>query len=169
MKPITPKLLRILREVALFAFVVWVGSTALSWWRAPKLDSNTLPRITGRLIDGTAFDSDRLKGKPILIEFWGTWCPVCRRQAPNIARVAEHYPVLTIAVNSRDAEHIRQWMARENVSYPVLNDPSGRWAQRFHVSVYPTTYIYDADGKLAFTEVGYTTTAGLLARLKMAE
>ena len=165
----TPRLIRLVREAALFALIIWVGSTALSWWRAPKLDSNTLPHITGTLIDGTPFDSRQTQAKPILIEFWGTWCPVCRQQAPNIARVAKHYTVLTIAVNSRDDARIRQWMAKEGVVYPVLSDPSGHWAKRFHVSVYPTTYIYDAQGKLKFTDVGYTTTAGMLARMKMAE
>jgi thiol-disulfide isomerase/thioredoxin len=165
----TPKLLRILREIAIFAFILWVGSTAMSWWRAPKLDSATLPRITGTLIDGTPFDSDTLRGKPILIEFWGTWCPVCKQQAPNISRIAKRYNVLTIAVNSRDKGHIRKWMAEEGVDYPVLNDLSGHWAKQFKVSVYPTTYIYNAQRKLKFTDVGYTTTAGMLARMKMAE
>jgi thiol-disulfide isomerase/thioredoxin len=165
----SPKLLRFFRELAIFALVVWIGSTALSWWRAPRLDSNTLPHIRGTLVDGTPFDTERFKGKPILIEFWGTWCPVCRRQAPNIARVAEHYPVITIAVNSRSDAAIRQWLARHEVTLPVLNDPGGKWAARFKVSVYPTTFIYDAHGALKFTETGYTTTAGLLARMKMAE
>ncbi len=165
----TPKLLRILREIAIFAFVLWIASTAISWWRAPRLDSTTLPHITGTLIDGTPFDSDTYKGRPVLIHFWGTWCPVCRQEAPNIAAVARRYPVLTIAVNSRSDEHIRAWLRDHAIDYPVLNDPSGRWAARFKVSVYPTNFIYDTSGKLKFTEVGYSTTAGLLARMKMAK
>ena len=165
----TPKLIKILRELAIFVFVLWIGSTAMSWWRAPKLDSTTLPHIRGTLIDGTPFDSDTYKGKPILIHFWGTWCPVCKQEAPNIVRVARRYPVLTIAVNSRSNEYIRAWMQEHGITYPVLNDPSGRWAQRFKVTVYPSNFIYDATGRLKFTEVGYSTTAGLLARMKMAE
>jgi len=108
-------------------------------------------------------------GKPLLIEFWGTWCPVCRQQAPNIDRVARKYPVLTVAVNSGSNAKIRQYLAKEGVNYPVLNDPYGQLAARFKVTVYPTVFIYDSHGKLKFTEVGYTTTAGMLARMKMAE
>jgi len=166
---LSPKHLRILREVATFAFILWIGSTALSWWRAPKLDSDTLPHLQGTLLDGNPLDTDIYKGKPLLIHFWGTWCPVCKQEAPNIARVAQRYNVLTIAVNSRNDAHIRTWMQEHGITYPVLNDPSGRWAAQFKVSVYPTNFIYNASGKLTFTEVGYSTTAGLLARMKMAE
>jgi len=165
----TPKLLRFLREVAIFAFVLWVGSTAISWWRAPKLDSTALPQLSGKRIDGTPIESGQYRGKPLLIEFWGTWCPVCRQQAPNIARVARKYPVLTIAVNSGSDAHIQDYMKQEGVRYPVLNDPYGQLAARFKIKVYPTIFIYDSTGKLTFTEVGYTTTAGMLARMKMAE
>ncbi len=165
----TPKLLRIFREIALFAFVLWITSTAMSWWRAPRLESTTLPHITGTLIDGSYFDSEKSKGKPLMIEFWGTWCPVCKQQAPNVSSVAKKYNVLTIAVNSRSDEDIQKWLEEHNVIYPVLNDPSGKWAARFKVPAYPTTFVYDSEGKLKFTEVGYTTTAGLLTRMKMAE
>ena len=165
----TPKLLRLLREIAIFAFVLWIGSTAISWWRAPKLDSTVLPDFSGKRIDGSTIGHQDYRGKPLLVEFWGTWCPVCRQQAPNIARVAQRYAVLTIAVNSGSDAHIKEYMKKEGVRYPVLNDPYGQRAARFKVSVYPTVFIYNSQGALQFTEVGYTTTAGLLARMKMAE
>ncbi len=56
-----------------------------------------------------------------------------------------------------------------NLNFKVINDVEGVWAKRFKVEAYPTTFIYDSKGELRFTEVGYTTTAGLLARLKMIE
>ncbi len=160
---------RILREVVVFALILFVVSTALNYWRAPKLDSDTLPSIQSTLIDGSTFDTANLKGKPLLINFWGTWCPVCAQEASNIEAVSRRYPVLTIAVNSKDDAHIKAWLQKRGVSYPVLNDTSGRWAAQFKVSIYPTIFIYDTEGKLKFTETGYSTTAGLLARMKMAE
>ncbi len=164
-----PRLMRILRETGIFLFALWAGSTALSWWRAPKLNTDTLPVIQATLIDGTPFDSTAYQGKPLMIHFWGTWCPVCKQEAPNIAYIARHYPVLTIAVNSHAPENIRQWLEKNSINYPVLNDPTNRWAHRFKVRVYPTTFIYDRHGKRMFTEVGYSTTAGLMARMKLAE
>jgi thiol-disulfide isomerase/thioredoxin len=165
----TPKTMRILREAAIFIFAVWMGSMIISYIRAPRLDSGILPHITGTLTNGKHLDSDQLISKPLMIEFWGTWCPVCNQQAPNVASIAKKYNVIAIAVNSRSNEHINTWLKEHNVAYPVLNDPSGKWADRFKVTVYPTTFFYDSTGRLKFTEVGYTTTAGMLARMKISE
>ena len=166
-KPWTLK--RILREVLVFAVIIFIVSTALNYYRAPKLDSDTLPTIQATLINGTAFDTATLKGKPLLINFWGTWCPVCAQEASNIEALSKRYTVLTIAVNSGSNENIKAWMREKAVTYPVLNDAGGRWATAFKVSIYPTIFIYDSKGQLKFTETGYSTTAGLLARMKLAE
>jgi len=160
---------RLLREALILAVIFFVVSTLLNHFRAPRLESDTLPHIQATLIDGSRFDSDKLAGRPLLINFWGTWCPVCAQEAPNIDAVAAKYPVLTIAVNSRGPAQIRDWMQERGLTYPVLNDPGGQWAARFKVDIYPTTFIYDGQGKLRFTETGYSTTAGLLARMKLAE
>ncbi len=160
---------RILREALVFALLLFVISTTLNWWRAPKLESDALPRIQATLIDGSLFDTASLRGRPLLINFWGTWCPVCSQEAGNIDALSKKYRILTIAVNSGSNAEIQDWMRQQSVSYPVLNDTGGQWAARFRVSIYPTTFIYDSKGKLKFTETGYSTTAGLLARMKLAE
>lgn len=160
---------RLLRELVVFAIVMFVVTTALSYYRAPTLDSEDIPNIQATLIDGSKFDISKYRGKPILINMWGTWCPVCSQEASNIESVSKKYTVLTIAVSSKDDANIKKWMAEKGVNYPVLNDIDGKWAKRFKVSVFPTNFIYDSDGKLKFAETGYTTTAGLLARMKLAE
>ncbi len=160
---------RILREALVFALLLFVVSTALNWWRAPKLESDTLPQIQTTLIDGSPFDTASLKDRPLLINFWGTWCPVCAQEAGNIDALSKKYRILTIAVNSGSNAEIQDWMQQQDVGYPVLNDTGGQWAARFKVSIYPITFIYDSKGKLKFTETGYSTTAGLLARMKLAE
>jgi thioredoxin-related protein len=60
-------------------------------------------------------------------------------------------------------------MHEKGLSFRVLNDSEGMWAKQFNVEAYPTTFIYDASGELKFTEVGYTSTVGLLARIKMSQ
>ena len=60
-------------------------------------------------------------------------------------------------------------MQKNELSFNVFNDREGAWTTEFKIEVYPTTFIYDAKGELRFTEVGYTTTAGLLARLEWIE
>ncbi len=166
-KPWTAR--RILREIVTFALLLFLLSTALNWWRAPRLDSDALPQIQVTLIDGSRFDSATLKNKPLLIAFWGTWCPVCAQEASTIQTLSQKYSILTIAVNSGSNSQIKAWMKERGVHYPVLNDTSGQWAADFKVSIYPTIFIYDSKGQLKFSETGYSTTAGLLARMKLAE
>ena len=48
----------------------------------------------------------------------------------------------------------------------IINDTDGVWAKQFRVEAYPTTFIYNPEGELKFTDVGYTSTAGLLARFE---
>jgi len=157
------------REAIIFIIAIFIVSTAMNLYRAPRLDSDTLPTINSKLVDGSIFESKSTIGKPLLINFWGTWCPVCATEASNIEYLSKDYQVITIAVNSASNENIKKWLDKKNVSYPVINDASGMWADKFKVSVYPTIFIYDSKGKLKFTETGYSTTAGLIARMKLAQ
>ena len=157
------------KEGLLFALILFVLSTLLNLWRAPRIDETRLPQLSGQTLEGQNVDTLRKAGRPFLLHFWGTWCPVCRQEAGNIEAVARRYPVLTVAVSSGSPEKIRAWMSERGISYPVLNDPYGTLAKRFGITTYPTSLIYDAEGRLKFVETGYTTTAGLLARMKLAE
>ncbi len=160
---------RLLREAAIFAVMIFAVSNLLSYIRAPKLDSDSLPIIEAKFIDGNIINMKKYQGKPLLINFWGTWCPVCKQESPSIDTVSKQYNVISVAVNSRSDNHIKDWMRDRGVSYPVINDIDGKWAERFKVKVFPTNFIYDSNGKLKFTETGYSTTAGLLARMALAK
>ena len=104
-----------------------------------------------------------------MIHFWAVWCPTCKLEASNIEFVSQQYNVLTIAVNSGSDEKVKAYMQENGLTFNVINDVDGAWAKQFKVETYPTTFIYNAKGKLKFTDVGYTTTAGLLARFEWIE
>ena len=76
---------------------------------------------------------------------------------------------MTIAVNSGDDEEIKKFMQSKEASFDVIHDRESKLAQNFYVEVFPTTFIYNAEGKLVFSEVGYTSTAGLVARMAWAK
>ena len=156
---------KILKETAIALLMIFVVSNVMSYLRRPVLESNALPQIEEKLLDGTLFTSKAIEDKPLIIHFWATWCPTCKFEAANIQSVSEKYMVLTIAVQSGDDREIKLYMKKNGLSFKVLNDVDGLWAKKFKVEAYPTTFIYDGKGELRFTEVGYTTTAGLLARL----
>ena len=166
MNPKNWKLKKILKEIAIALLMIFVLSNVMSYLRKPTLESNTLPQLEEKLLDGTLFANKMIEGKPVIIHFWATWCPTCKLEAANIQSVSEKHSVLTIAVQSGDDSEIKAYMKEKGLDFKVLNDVDGIWARKFKVEAYPTTFIYDGKGELRFTEVGYTTTAGLLLRLK---
>jgi thiol-disulfide isomerase/thioredoxin len=157
----------LVKEVAIGVILIFILSNIINMLRKPELESSTLPKIETVLLDGSRFTVKA--DKPLVIHFWATWCRVCKLEAANIERLSKKYEVLTIAVNSGSDREIEAYLKERGLTFSVVNDRNGSWAKTFKVDLFPTTFIYDARGELKFTETGYTTTAGLLARLKMVE
>ncbi|MBD3790355.1 MAG: protein disulfide oxidoreductase [Campylobacterales bacterium] len=158
-----------LKEALIWIIIITVASNVISYLRKPSLSSDMLPSIKMAMIDGRIFDSKMVEGKPLILHFWGVWCPVCKMEASNIQTLSEKYTVITIAVNSESNEEIREYMQKNGLDFDVINDEEGNLAKRFNVEVFPTTFIYDGKGKLRFSETGYTTTAGLLSRMAIVK
>ncbi|MBN2824225.1 MAG: protein disulfide oxidoreductase [Campylobacterales bacterium] len=162
------KIKKILKEIVSTLLIVFVLSIAVNYFRAPKLDSNTLPPIETTLIDDTYWSSNDAK-KPLVVHFWATWCKVCKLEASNIDALAKEANVITVAVNSGSNQEIQAFMDERKLTYKVLNDPNGALSQKFKIEAFPTTFIFNSKGELSFTETGYTTTAGLKARLALTK
>ena len=157
----------IAKELLTAAVAIFILSNIISYIRKPDLSSTQLPQAQVGLVDGTEYTLQ--KGKPVVIHFWADWCKVCKLEAQNIETLSKKYEVLTIAVNSGNDAKIRVYMKERQLTFKVLNDVDSTWAKKFKVEVFPTTFIYNGKGELRFTEVGYTTTAGLLTRMKLLE
>ena len=155
------------KEFVISMVFLFILTNIISYVRKPILDSERLPKLDVQLLDRSEYQVKN--GIPLIVHFWATWCPTCKLEASNIESISKDYEVLTIAVNSGSDKEIKAYMKERGLTFHVLNDSEGQWAQQFKVEAYPTTFIYDSQGILKFTEVGYTTTAGLLARLKMSE
>jgi len=157
---------KLLKEIFSTLIIFFLISIVINYIRKPEIKENiyeySLVDIKGKNIEFKAY-----KGKPLLVHFWATWCPTCKLEASNIEIVSKLYNVVTIAVNSGSNETIELYLEKKGLSYTVLNDFTGTWSKKFNIEAYPTTLIYDAEGKLRFTEVGYSTTLGLKARLEL--
>ncbi|MBI5462203.1 MAG: protein disulfide oxidoreductase [Gammaproteobacteria bacterium] len=123
------------------------------------------PPLAGVGLHGEALSLEALRGKAVLVQFWATWCPVCRVQEDSIQTLSEDWPVLSIALEDTPPETLRAYMNKAGLSFPVLRDIDGTLAARFGVRGTPTAFIVDPAGQIRFTEVGYTTGWGLRLRL----
>lgn len=152
------RLVQIGLVVAIFAVI--------HWWRAEPLATGDAPPLTGQLLaDNSPFDLEQLRGRPVLVHFWATWCPVCRLGDDAIEAIAADFPVITVAMQSGSRADITRHMSEEGLSFPVLPDSYGELASRWGVQGVPTSFVLDSGGGIRFSAVGLTTEVGLRARL----
>ncbi len=155
-------------EIITTLLLILIVPNIISCIRQPKLDSNILPRIQAEFIDKNKFDSSNIKDATI-IHFWALWCPTCKLETSNIESVSKDVNVITIAVNSGSDSDIQEFMTKNKLTFKVINDSQSKLANKFNVEMFPTTFIYDKNQELKFSEVGYTSTAGLKARMLWIE
>ena len=154
-----------LKEILSTLLIVFIFANIISYFKQPSLDSSALPILNSTLIDKTLYSTQQSKGKALMIHIWATWCPICKTEIGNIDTVARYYDVVTIASKSGSDQEIQSFLKERDLEFKVINDFDSTMAGDFKVAAYPTTFIYDTKGELAFAEVGYTSTLGLLARL----
>ena len=106
-------------------------------------------------------------GHARLVDFFATWCPVCRADQGTIQAVARHASVVVVATQC-PAAAVRAFAAAHHWHTPVILDRHGRVARRYGVHVLPMAFILGPRGRIRFVAAGYMTEAGLLARLWLA-
>ncbi len=157
------KIKHYIKEILLFVVVMTIFANLLSLYKSQSLNSAPMTLDSVKLIDNSLYKFK--EGEPILIHLWATWCPTCKLEAPNIQKISQDFQVVTFAVNSGTNEEIANYLKERDLTFHVVNDKESLYAQDFKISGYPTTFIYDKDRKLVFSEVGYTSTLGLYLRM----
>ena len=123
------------------------------------------PMIKDRLLSGELVELKQYRGKPVLIYFWATWCPICKLVNNNIHRIAKDHAVITIAYWPESENEVKQMLQSENLMMPVIVDMDGEWGKLYGVRGVPSSFILGPQGVIQFSEVGYTTEMGLRFRL----
>jgi len=137
-------------------------------WQQSGIASGPAPALAGVLLDGKPAALSTFAGRPVLVHFWATWCPICRAEQGSIDALAQEAPVITVAMQSGDHVAVTQHLRKEALSFPVLNDPDGAIAAQWGVRAVPASFIVDGAGQIRYVEVGYTTGIGLRLRLWLA-
>ena len=158
--------MKIIKEIFITLVLFFMVSEVVNFIRKPDIQEN-IYKYGLDDIKGNSVDFSNYKGEPLIVHFWGTWCPVCQLEASNIQALSQKNNLISIAVNSGTDETIEAFMRQKHLDYRVINDEKGTLAKKFNITAYPSTLIYNAKGELKFTEVGYSTTLGLQARIEL--
>ena len=98
------------------------------------------------------------RGKPVIINFWATWCPPCREEIPSMNRAwqaLEQEGIAMLAINmGEDEDTIFIFTADYPADFPILLDRSGEVTEQWPVKGLPTTFIVGPDGRLAYRAIG---------------
>ena len=131
---------------------------------APAQENAAAPPWTLKDTDGRSVRFADFHGKVVLIDFWATWCPPCRREMPVLQQAQGEYPQVTfLFVNQGETpENVSTFLATTGLSLThVLFDGTGLLAQRVGSMALPTTLFYDADGRLVGSHLGELSRASL--------
>lgn len=145
----------------------------INTWRTQDVPA-IAPDFHGLLADGTpvtlAGFRARHPGQPVALHFWADWCPVCRTGEHSISRLVRDTdtPVLTIATQSGDAGNVRRVLRERELDWPALVDEDGALLRRYALPGVPAFVVIDASGRVAGTQVGYTTEIGMRVRMWLA-
>ncbi len=108
-------------------------------------------------LDGRVFDSEQLKGRPVVINFWATYCVPCLYEHPLLIQAAQHYAgrVEFLGVIYQDEPRlIRQFVEERGAWGPSLVDEGGRMAIAYGVYGPPETFFIDKDGTIVHKVIG---------------
>lgn len=157
------KVKNFIKELLKYSIIIIVVLNLVSYYKSKDLNKDKLSYKNFELINGSKYTIS--KDKPLLIYFWASWCPICKFQSPNIEELSKDYQVITIVNQSGSKDEIERYLLKNSLSFKVVNDQFNTLSKNFNIEVFPTTLIYDKNGKLKFSDVGYTSTLSMKLKL----
>ena len=141
--------------------------------RHPWPRQRATPALVLSTLDGATWRLADQRGRPLLLNFWASWCEPCRTEMPALEGVQARHAeagLAVLAVNVR--EHpgtVQRFIQNTGLSLPVLRDTDGSAAKACGVRIYSSTLAIGRDGRARFTVVGEPDWAGAAARQWMLE
>lgn len=127
---------------------------------------NVAPNFQLQSLDGKTISLNDLRGKPVMLTFWATWCPFCRIEMPTIQKAYEEWQnkgfvVLTIDIidstATETADNLASFMNTNNYSFPVLLDTKMQVTRTYNIKSTPTSLFIDKDGVIREIKIGVSS------------
>jgi peroxiredoxin len=122
-------------------------------------------------LDGKMWSWQQLRGKVVLVNFWATWCPPCRKEMPDLDGLYARFKdqgFVVLAISDEDADKVKAFIAEHRVSYPILLDIGRKVNEQFQVDGIPKSFVYDRSGKLVAESIDMRTQRQFLQMLAQA-
>jgi cytochrome c biogenesis protein CcmG, thiol:disulfide interchange protein DsbE len=130
------------------------------------------PGFTTRTLDGTVVRLSQYRGKPVLLNFWATWCGPCQDEMPLIQRASDIYggrglTVLAVDYQQTNTTSMKAFLRKVDVHFPAVYDPAGQIAAEYGVNVgLPVSVFIDRSGAVSFIQLGQMSNAILQQHLQ---
>ena len=161
---------RALATARSFAAGVAIFCLAASPAGAGTKDRPAAPDWTLKDVDGRTIRLADYRGKVVILDFWATWCPPCRKEIPGLIKLQEKYAAGGLAVIGitldEDPPLVAAVARKLNVNYPVVFGTPLVAAAYGEVAVLPSTFVIDKNGKIVVLHEGLTTAATIEAEIK---
>ncbi len=122
-------------------------------------------------ITGKSWTLRDLRGKVVIVNFWATWCPPCRKEMPDFESLYNRFKdegLVILGISDEDAAKVEPFIAEHKYTYPILLDPGRKVNEEFRTSGIPKTFVYGRDGKLVAEAMDMRTLKQFLEMLKSA-
>jgi peroxiredoxin len=122
-------------------------------------------------LGGKTWTLKEQRGKVVLLNFWATWCPPCRKEMPDLETLNQQFKdqgLVILAISDEDAGKVKPFIAQQKVTYPILLDPGRKVNELFQIEGIPKTFVYDRNGKLVAQSIDMRTRRQFLEMLTRA-
>jgi peroxiredoxin len=122
-------------------------------------------------LGGKTWTLKEQRGKVVVLNFWATWCPPCRKEMPDLETLYQQFKdqgLVILAISDEDAGKVRPFIAQQKVTYPILLDPGRKVSELFQIEGIPKTFVYDRTGKLVAQSIDMRTRRQFLEMLAQA-
>ena len=105
------------------------------------------------LVNKKSVTSAELKGKPVVLEFWATWCSICRQAAPHMAEVRAKYEpkgLQVIQVSDEPEADVQNWLQNQPKGTPAFIDPDHKVYKDYHIDPIPQVVVINKEGQIIY-------------------